>query len=51
VGAAVRERGVLLRPMVSSIGVSPPLTVTEEHLDQLLDAFAAGLDSVHRDAA
>jgi putrescine---pyruvate transaminase len=51
VGAAVRERGVLLRPMVSSIGVSPPLTVTEEHLDQLLDAFAAALDQVHRDAA
>jgi len=44
---AVRERGVLIRPMVSSIGCSPPLTVTEEHLDLLVEALAAALDEVH----
>ncbi|HEY2204392.1 MAG TPA: aminotransferase class III-fold pyridoxal phosphate-dependent enzyme [Pseudonocardia sp.] len=48
VGAAVRARGVLVRPMVSAVAVSPPLTVTDAHLDLLVDALAAGLDDVHR---
>nr|WP_028937965.1 aminotransferase class III-fold pyridoxal phosphate-dependent enzyme [Pseudonocardia spinosispora] len=46
VADAVREHGVLVRPMVTSVGVSPPLTATEANLDQLLDAFKAGLDQV-----
>lgn len=46
VADAVRDHGVLIRPMVTSVGVSPPLTATEENLDQLLDAVKAGLDQV-----
>jgi adenosylmethionine-8-amino-7-oxononanoate aminotransferase len=44
--AAIRERGVLVRPMGSSLGFSPPLTVTDEHLDLMADAVRSGLDSV-----
>jgi adenosylmethionine-8-amino-7-oxononanoate aminotransferase len=44
--AAIRERGVLVRPMGSSLGFSPPLTVTDEHLDLMTDAVRCGLDSV-----
>jgi len=47
VAAAAREHGVLIRPMISSLGFSPPLTVTEEQLDLLVDATAAALDDVH----
>jgi adenosylmethionine-8-amino-7-oxononanoate aminotransferase len=47
VADAVREHGVLIRPMGSSVGFSPPLTVTEEQLDQLVVAVRAGLDAVH----
>jgi adenosylmethionine-8-amino-7-oxononanoate aminotransferase len=43
---AVRERGVLIRPMITSIGCSPPLTVTEAHLDLLTDSLTAALDEV-----
>jgi putrescine---pyruvate transaminase len=43
---AVRERGVLVRPMGTSVACSPPLTVTEEHLDLLAEALTGGLDSL-----
>jgi putrescine aminotransferase len=43
---ATRERGVLIRPMVSALGFSPPLTATPEHLDLLAEATRAGLDAV-----
>lgn len=46
VGAAVRARGVLVRPMTSALGFSPPLTVRGEHLDQLVEAVRGGLDEV-----
>lgn len=46
--AAARRRGVLIRPMLSSVGFSPPLTVTEEQLDKMTEAVAAALDDVHR---
>ncbi len=42
---AVRERGVLIRPMISAVGFSPPLTLRAEHLDLLVDAVRAGLDA------
>jgi putrescine---pyruvate transaminase len=44
VAGLARERGVLVRPMISSLGCSPPLTVTEAHLDLLVEALAAALD-------
>ncbi|MCE0762916.1 aminotransferase class III-fold pyridoxal phosphate-dependent enzyme [Pseudonocardia kujensis] len=46
VASAVRDHGVLVRPMVSALGFSPPLTATEEHLDLLADAVRKGLDGM-----
>jgi putrescine aminotransferase len=45
VARGARERGVLVRPMVSAIAVSPPLTLAEQHLDLLTDALRAALDA------
>jgi adenosylmethionine-8-amino-7-oxononanoate aminotransferase len=39
-----RERGVLIRPMISSVGFSPPLTLADEHLDLLTEAVRGALD-------
>jgi putrescine aminotransferase len=39
-----REAGVLVRPLLGSVAVSPPLTVEVEHLQQLADGIRAGLD-------
>jgi putrescine aminotransferase len=39
----VRERGVLVRPLVSSVAVSPPLTATEEHIRLVAEALADAL--------
>lgn len=44
VAAGARERGVLVRPMVSAVAVSPPLTLAEEHIGLLTDALRGGLD-------
>ncbi|OLT11383.1 adenosylmethionine-8-amino-7-oxononanoate aminotransferase [Pseudonocardia sp. CNS-139] len=45
VGLAARERGVLVRPMISAIAFSPPLTLAEEHLDLMTDAVRGALDT------
>ncbi len=44
VAQAVRRNGAIVRPLGSSIAVSPPLTATEEHLELLTGALVAGLD-------
>jgi putrescine---pyruvate transaminase len=41
-----REAGVLVRPLLGSVAISPPLTVETEHLQQIADAIRAGLDSL-----
>ena len=46
VAAAARQRGVLIRPMVSSLGFSPPLTLADEHLDVMTDAVRGALDAL-----
>jgi putrescine---pyruvate transaminase len=46
VARAARDRGVLVRPMISAIAVSPPLTMTDEHVELLVDALRGGLDEV-----
>jgi putrescine aminotransferase len=46
VAAGAREAGVLVRPLLGSIAVSPPLTVEREHLEQIADAFRAGLEKL-----
>ncbi len=42
-----RDAGVLVRPLLGSVAVSPPLTVEVEHLQQIADAIRAGLDGLH----
>ena len=39
-----REAGVLVRPLLGSVAVSPPLIVETEHLEQIAEAIRAGLD-------
>ena len=39
-----REAGVLVRPLLGSVALSPPLIVEQEHLDLMADALRAGLD-------
>jgi putrescine aminotransferase len=44
VAQGAREAGVLVRPLLGSVALSPPLTVESEHLQQMADAIAAGLE-------
>ena len=44
VAAGAREAGVLLRPLLGALAVSPPLIVEREHLEQIADGFRTGLD-------
>jgi adenosylmethionine-8-amino-7-oxononanoate aminotransferase len=47
VGAATREAGVLVRPLVGgALAVSPPLIIEESQLQELVDGVRAGLDAV-----
>ncbi len=45
----IREAGVILRPLVSSLAISPPLTIAPSELDIIADAIAAGLDGLSGD--
>ena len=38
-----RERGVFLRPLGDTLVVMPPLTITSDELDQIMDAIEHGL--------
>lgn len=44
--AAAREHGVLVRPLVTAVAVSPPLTATPEHFALIGEAVGAGLDAL-----
>jgi adenosylmethionine-8-amino-7-oxononanoate aminotransferase len=44
--ARARERGVIVRPLASGLAVSPPLTVTQEHIDEITTTVRAALDDV-----
>jgi putrescine---pyruvate transaminase len=46
----VREFGVLVRPLTSSIAVSPPLTAERVHFDLIAEAIADALDEIDRGA-
>jgi putrescine aminotransferase len=47
VGAATREAGVLVRPLVGgALAVSPPLTISHDQLREMTDGLRAGLDAV-----
>lgn len=47
---ARRSSGVLLRPLGTCIGVSPPLTAGREHYEMIGGAIADGLDAAARNA-
>ena len=44
VAAGAREAGVLVRPLLRGVAVSPPLIVDESHLAEIAAAIRAGLD-------
>jgi putrescine---pyruvate transaminase len=44
VALGAREAGVLVRPLLGSLALSPPLTIEQEHLDLMAEALRAGLD-------
>jgi len=46
VAQGAREAGVLVRPLLGAIGMSPPLIAEREHLHMLADAIHHGLDSL-----
>jgi adenosylmethionine-8-amino-7-oxononanoate aminotransferase len=46
VAQGAREAGVLLRPLLGALAVSPPLIVEQEHLDELAGGFRAGLERI-----
>jgi putrescine aminotransferase len=47
VGAATREAGVLVRPLVGgALAVSPPLILEDAQLQEIVDGLRAGLDAV-----
>ena len=44
VAAGAREAGVLLRPLLGALAVSPPLIVEREHLEEIATGYRTGLD-------
>src|SRR4051794_12178847 len=44
--AGARRAGVLVRPLLGGVAVSPPLICEQEHIDLLAQAIGAGLDDV-----
>jgi putrescine---pyruvate transaminase len=46
VGAATREAGVLIRPLVGgALAISPPLIIEESQIHEIVDGLRAGLDA------
>ncbi len=43
---AMRERGILIRPLVSSLAVSPPLTITESEIERIGSGFVEAIKAV-----
>jgi putrescine aminotransferase len=46
---AVRERGVLVRPLPDALAISPPLTVEREQIQEIAEAIDDALREVARD--
>jgi putrescine---pyruvate transaminase len=44
VAAGAREEGVLVRPLLRGVAVSPPLTVDASHLEEIAAAIGAGFE-------
>jgi len=46
VALGAREAGVIVRPLLGALAVSPPLVVEQEHLEEIAAGLRAGLDSL-----
>ena len=46
VAQGAREAGVLVRPLLGAIAMSPPLTIEQEHMELLAGGIRAGLDAL-----
>jgi adenosylmethionine-8-amino-7-oxononanoate aminotransferase len=46
VAQGAREVGVLIRPLLKGVAMSPPLTAEPEHLELLVDGIRAGLERI-----
>jgi putrescine---pyruvate transaminase len=46
VAAGAREAGVLVRPLLKGVAMSPPLISEPEHIELLVQGIAAGLERV-----
>jgi adenosylmethionine-8-amino-7-oxononanoate aminotransferase len=46
---ALRDRGVLLRPLGDGLAFSPPLVITREEVEHVAEVAADALDAVARD--
>ena len=46
--ALARAAGVIVRPLAGAIAVSPPLTITVDHLALIAEAVKAGLDALQQ---
>jgi adenosylmethionine-8-amino-7-oxononanoate aminotransferase len=44
--AGAREAGVLVRPLLKGVAMSPPLISEREHIDLLVQGLSAGLDRI-----
>ena len=43
IAAGARAAGVIVRPLLRGVAVSPPLVVDSSHLAELADGISAGL--------
>jgi len=46
IAAACRIRGVIVRALGNTVGISPPLIVTREHVDTLVDVLRESIHAV-----
>jgi adenosylmethionine-8-amino-7-oxononanoate aminotransferase len=46
IAQGAREAGVLVRPLLRGVAVSPPLIAEQEHIDLLAEGIRAGLDRI-----
>jgi adenosylmethionine-8-amino-7-oxononanoate aminotransferase len=46
VSRAATRRGVLLRPLGDVVIVMPPLSITEDEIDRIVDVLAASIDEI-----
>ena len=44
--ARARELGVIVRPLAKGLAVSPPLTITQQHIDEIIATVRTALDDV-----